>query len=62
MVFPLVLLLPSVCVRDQSFRMRQMIFFVLHKMKKIRNGMSECDNLYDTDEIPGNFAFGVQVK
>ena len=29
MLFPLVLL-PSVCIRDKSFRIRQIIFFVLH--------------------------------
>ena len=47
MLFPLVLLLSSVCIRDQSFRMRQMLFFVLLKMKQQLNDMLQCDNVYD---------------
>ena len=49
MLFPLVLSLPSVCIKDKSFRMAQMIFlYFTKKHTKNNNNNKTTMNMIDT--------------
>ena len=57
MLFPLVLSFPSVCIRDNSFRMRQMIFLYFTKWN---NHLTTCCNvtIYTIDTFSDPFPRG----